>query len=219
MKKLLICGAVLSLYLFSSCTTIDIVLNDSNAHKKMKKIAILPFNITDPSTNGQATWGNEFADTMIHQFLKCKRGFDVVERDALNKILKEKKMAMSGAVDTDQAVAIGKLLGADVIIFGNGTVLRHVHSTTRKSEQGLIDTFSFRVVSVEDAKILISGRKESGRAWDWGYRLKYMCCGLPTFTLFFDREDVLIDSSKYDDIAKQIVKKILMEIDEILLKK
>lgn len=75
----------------------------------------------------------------------------------------------------------------------------------------LVDTFSLKAINVETGSLLITVRKEPGKAWDYRYRLKYLC-GL---TFIWDKEDVLIDSSRYDDISKQVVRNILDAINEI----
>ncbi len=45
--------------------------------------------------------------------------FKIVEREQLNKVLKEFEISQSGIVDTSQAREIGKMLGADAIITGS----------------------------------------------------------------------------------------------------
>lgn len=56
------------------------------------------------------------------------RAFKIVEREQLNKVLKEYQISQSGIIDTRQAQEIGKMLGADAIITGSvmkiGVLLR-----------------------------------------------------------------------------------------------
>ncbi len=210
MKKisfLVILTLFLSAVIITSCSTIDIATNRSvNITKKMKKIAVLPFRIKG------AGWGDEFADAISHNFFKTGK-MSVVERDAIKKIIKEQKMGASGLVDSSKAVEIGKMLNADVIIFGRGSALKRYYR--KRMPANLIDTFSLRAVNVETGALLITVRKESGREWNWKYRAKFCCLGVPFLTLFYDTKDVLEESSNYDVIARTIVKKILAKIEEI----
>lgn len=193
-----------------SCSTIDVAIAPrANIKNKMKKIAVIPFDIKG------AGWGDEFADSITHNFFKSGR-FEVVERDAIKKVLKEKKLAMSGLADSSKAVEIGRLLGADVIVFGRGSALRFRKKRYSPLVPNLIDTFSLRVVSIENAKILMTIRKSPGRAWTAGYRFSYCIGGLG---IFYDKKDVLVSSSKYDSISEQIVDRIIEAVDKIPVKK
>jgi TolB-like protein len=204
MKKLLIPLAATIVMTFAACSTIDVALSKRvDVNKKMKKIAVLPFDVKG------ADWGDEFSDSIIHQFFKSS-AVEVVEREAIERILKEQRLSMSGLIDDTQVVKIGKLLGADVIVLGRGSALRH-HSAKGTEVPNLIDTFSLKAISVEKGELLFTVRKEPGIAWDGRYRAKFCLSG----TLIWDRNDVLEESSRYDDISKQIVKKILESIARI----
>lgn len=45
--------------------------------------------------------------------------YQVIERDQLQKVLKEQRLSLSGALDENSAAEVGKVLGLDVIIMGN----------------------------------------------------------------------------------------------------
>ena len=63
MKKISIMFIVLAAISFIGCSTIDVVLSKKvDVSKKMKKIAVFPFEITG------ASWGNEFSDSITHHF-------------------------------------------------------------------------------------------------------------------------------------------------------
>ncbi len=189
------------------CSTIDVAINQRvDVTKKLNKIVVFPFTIKD------AHWGDEFSDAITHHLFKTGR-VDVVERQELEKILKEQKLSMTGVLDSDKTVQVGKLLGADVMVIGRGTAL----DTGNRSQEGknLIDTFMLKVVSVETGSLLITVRKEPGTAWTWWYRIKY-CCSL---TLLYNSNDALIQSSKYDEISRQIANRIVEALTEIEQKK
>lgn len=191
----------------SACSTIDVALTKKiDVSNKLKKVAVFPFDVKG------AGWGDEFSDAISHCFFKTGR-VEVVEREALERILKEQNLSMTGLIDDKSAVKIGKLLGADVILVGRGSSLRAFQKS--REVPNLIDTFTLKALSVETGDILFIVRKEPGTAWAGRYYAKY-CCSL---SLIWDRNDILIESSRYDDISRQIVQKVLAAIDEIEKKK
>ncbi len=197
MKFLQLLSVILTAVSLFACSTIDIAYtNKQTIQKRMKRVAVFPFDIKG------AGWGDEFADAISHQFFKSGK-VTTIEREAIQKILQEQQLSASGLIDDKQAVKIGKLLGADVIIIGRGSALQAYRNN--RYEPNCIDTFTLKAINTENGEILLTVRKEPGRAWDWRYRAKF-CCGL---TLIWNLNDILIDSSQYDDIAKQVVKQIL----------
>jgi hypothetical protein len=52
------------------------------------------------------------------EFIMVGKGFTLIDRSQLDAIRKEQALQFSGEVDDEQAVSIGKLAGADVIITG-----------------------------------------------------------------------------------------------------
>jgi hypothetical protein len=185
------------------CSTIDVAISQRvDVTKKLNKIAVFPFEIKN------AHWGDEFSDAITHHLFKTGR-VDVVEREAMQKIIREQKLTMTGIVDDSSAARIGRLLGADVIILGRGTCLEK--RIARESEKNLIDTFSLKAISVETGSLLITVRKEPGIAWTWWARMKW-CCSL---TVIWDRSDLLVETSRYDEIARQIAHRIVESLDDI----
>jgi hypothetical protein len=118
---------------------------------------------------------------------------------------------MSGLIDSKKAARLGKLFGADVILIGHGKVLRRDRKNKDVSDKNLIDTFTLKAINVETGALLITVRKEPGIAWNTEYKLK-MCGGLGCI---WSRNDILRESSTYDDISRQIVRKILEAIKKI----
>lgn len=205
MKRLFLIAFAVCAFLYTGCTTIDVVISKKvDVSKKMKKIAVFPFDIKG------AGWGDEFSDAIIHQFFKTGK-VEIVEREAIERILKEQRLSMSGLLDESQVVKIGKLLGADVIILGRGSALRLIEEKKNRDIPNLVDTFSLKALSVETGDLLFTVRKEPGPAWTTGYQLKYCCSG----TIIWGRRDILIQSSRYDDLAKQIVHNVLLALERI----
>jgi tetratricopeptide (TPR) repeat protein len=96
---------------------------------------------TEGLPSGEAWLGRSFANAIIGH-LSRSRQVRVVEREYLEKIMREWALQMSGAVDERSAVEVGKLLGAQIFIFGS----------VAKYESGLIGRA--RAVSVERGDIL-----------------------------------------------------------------
>jgi hypothetical protein len=57
------------------------------------------------------------AEVVTAKLLQC--GYRVVERQALNAVLREQGLQQSGMVDQNTAVRVGKLAGADAIVIAN----------------------------------------------------------------------------------------------------
>lgn len=197
---------ILSTLVMSNCSAIDIQLKDKIAKReKIHRVAILPFRIHG------AHFGSEFADA-IGLHLAQKPWFVQIERGPeLMKILNEQGFSQTGLIDTKTRIQIGKLTSANLIIIGQGTALEYTDQEGKKYNN-LIDTFSLKAIDVESGSHLITIRKRPGRAWTWPTRLKWLL----SFSLIWNREDVLIESSEYDDLARQIANKIE---DHILDKK
>jgi TolB-like protein len=139
----------LSLLVFAGCSSIDVaVSNKYKKEKKVEKIVVFPFKIEGSSC------GSEFADEVSHQFVKAGT-LEVIEREALNKLIEEDKLAMSGIIDENKAKAIGKKLGVDAIVLGRGTSIK-------LKEFNCIKSFSLRMISVETGSIIVTARVAEG---------------------------------------------------------
>jgi len=55
------------------------------------------------------------------EYIMVNRGFTVIDRSHLDKIRQEQKFHLSGEVDDNTAVSIGKIVGANIIITGSIT--------------------------------------------------------------------------------------------------
>ncbi len=102
-------------------------------------VAVVPFE-----AKGE---GKQFADavteTMITKLVNLRR-FKVIERSAIDKVMKEQKFQTSGIVDDKTAVKLGKVAGADAIIVGS------ILLTTGTGK------FSARVIDVETSETIVA---------------------------------------------------------------
>ncbi|MFH0780988.1 MAG: CsgG/HfaB family protein [Pseudomonadota bacterium] len=99
------CRYAILLLVFTTCTC--------GAAAK-QTVAVLDFE----SIGSEEHLGKAVAEIMRTELVGADR-FRVVERAQIKQALQEQALQMSGATDTQNAVKIGKLLGADLIIVGS----------------------------------------------------------------------------------------------------
>ena len=167
MKKILI--PVLAAAFIAGCAPgVKTMKNQSFSAEKYKRIAVIDFE----GNNQEA--GSTLAEMFVPHLMEM--GFDVVERANMNKLLKEQKAGLSGALDSASIHQIGKILGVDALVFGNfhytkkeakhTTILskkrplrfwqnRTTAFTTFTSEV-VLDGITVRLVDIETGKVLIS---------------------------------------------------------------
>ncbi len=86
-----------------------------------KNIAVLPF--TNISGEKEKNWvGAGFSESLTTKLANVK-SLNMIERQQLMKILDELKFQMAGYVDEKTAVKVGKMYGADVIVFGSFQIM------------------------------------------------------------------------------------------------
>lgn len=101
------------LTLFAACSTSKISIR-KDALRQIRTVAVVPFTsgITDAKINRECT--EAFRSSLI------AAGFKVVEREKLDKVLKEKELAQTGLVE-NKAIEAGQFLGAEATLFGEIT--------------------------------------------------------------------------------------------------
>ena len=77
-------------------------------------VAVLPFSSNEDAKD----LTDSVTEKLIIQLVNLRR-FRVIERSALDKIMEEQKLGLTGFVDEETAIKVGKLAGADVIILGS----------------------------------------------------------------------------------------------------
>lgn len=98
------------------------------------RIAIVYVMTSDTSTAEYIA--NEF------EYIMVTRGFTIIDRSQLDTIRHEQNLQMSGEVDDDTAVSIGKIVGANIIITGNVT------------GSGTIKRLRLRALNTETAQVM-----------------------------------------------------------------
>ena len=82
-------------------------------------VAILDYDIKLP---GNKELGSQMADILTAR-LSIEGSIRLVERAKLGTILDEHKLKLSGIVDSDKAVRVGKLVGAQLLLMGRGFMM------------------------------------------------------------------------------------------------
>ena len=77
-------------------------------------VAVLDFTASDPAT---PDLGTELA-AAISAMLSSEKGVTLVERQAMAQILREHELSLTGLVNDQQAVKVGKLVGARLMVTG-----------------------------------------------------------------------------------------------------
>ncbi len=88
------------------------------AHPKLTA-AIVDFEATIPGT---PDLGKQIGEALT-AMLSGDRAFDLVERSALARSLQEQQLALTGLMNNEQAIKVGKLVGARVMITGKAFAL------------------------------------------------------------------------------------------------
>lgn len=117
--------------------TIDISLNDKFETYKCNKITVMRIsNIVYTK--------DFFIDAINGEFLKL--GFNVIERQHLEELLKEQHLSLTGIIETGQYDKIGKIAELDAIVFINTDVYAGNH----------IETVSLKMVDIATGTILLT---------------------------------------------------------------
>jgi curli biogenesis system outer membrane secretion channel CsgG len=106
------CIFVLLLAGCSSTSRVNVqVLKPAEIHLSgIKTLAVVDFQ-------GPQRSGSQIAST-IQAFLIRKQQYNLMERNRLRQVLEEQNLGLTGVVDQNTAVQIGKILGVDAMIFG-----------------------------------------------------------------------------------------------------
>ena len=113
------------------------------------KIAVFPFENANALTE-ELKLGESVSEMLITALINTQC-FNVIERSQLNKLLEEQKLSQSGAIDTETAVEVGKVLGCDgVVIVSISKLDRVIEADARLIE-----------VTTAQALLAVSGRSNS----------------------------------------------------------
>lgn len=112
------------------------IMGSLNQNQK-NKIAIMEFVDMQGNVSNLGKYISEELTTRLYRTGK----FEVIERQLLDKIIQEQKISLSGIVDENSAVELGKILGVDAI--ATGTI----------SDLGISVKINARLISAESGKL------------------------------------------------------------------
>ncbi len=90
--------------------------------------------------------------------------YQVIERDQLEKVLREQRLSLSGAIDESSAAEVGRLLGLDAIIMGSvsySSVDKRTGSEYPCLKRTVTAKGTMKMVSVETAQVVGTKSAES----------------------------------------------------------
>lgn len=120
-------------------TSFFLALSITNALAE-KRIAVLPFDVPE-SRPDMKQFGVGITDT-INIVLSNFQDFVMIDRSQLQNVLKEQAAQQSGFIDSEKAVKVGKILGAEVLVVG---AIQH---------DGINYRITARMTEVETGKII-----------------------------------------------------------------
>jgi curli biogenesis system outer membrane secretion channel CsgG len=109
---------------------------------KAATIAVVPLR---ELAGGQTVLGTYIAESLSTHLVRANLG--IVERNLLEKVLKEQAFQETGAVNRETAKRIGQLIGADAIVTGSVTNLKSVIAINCR----IIDTRTGRIFAAAEA--------------------------------------------------------------------
>jgi len=121
-------------------------MSDNIAKAGKKRIAVVDF--TDLQGN-VTELGRFIAEELSVDLINTAKGFEVIDRNHLNRILAEHKLSVSGIVDQKTIQKLGQIAGVDALITGSITPLENSVRVVCK----VIATDTARVISAAKGDI------------------------------------------------------------------
>lgn len=153
MKNSRVFALILCALVMTGCGTEKSVHSSLNSPNLVKagKIGILVFAVESNIPEGM---GQGIADELTARL--TAKGYHVIERGDLSKVLSEQNLQKDAKFDTDMACRAGKMAGADYVVLGS--VQTYVLSGTMFTTYGQA-TFYARMVNVETGAVMWTARE------------------------------------------------------------
>ena len=166
-----------------------------------KKIAVIEFSDLNDNVNNL---GRFLAEELINELMnhKKEKGYEIVERRQLNKVLKQLKLSSSGLLDPKSMKEVGKILNVDAIVTGSLTDLGNdikVNARIISVESAkIISTASTKIPKVGSVATLMSQNsiKVSNGSSSSSSTVTKQTVKKPNGKYFFENEDILIEYKK-----------------------
>ncbi len=180
-------SALVTLTLVVLCISLADLQGQTPAQGRKKRVAVFDFDYATVQSYSSAAFGTNvdvgkgISDLTV-KYLVQDGTYSVIERQAMDKILREQNFSNSDRADPNSAAKIGKLLGVDAIIvgsvtqFGNDTQNQKVGGGgggwggygiggfSHKKTKAIV-AVDARIVNIDTAEIMgvASGKGESSR--------------------------------------------------------
>lgn len=150
--------ALATLAMLNGCASLKTTVQPSWQAHKSHRVAVLPFK-------GDFMFGENLSDFLVTELVD--RGFTVIERSELGKVIQEHGLQYTGAVDPQTLTRSGQLAGVDFIIIGSVSTREVVPVGEWLIGAGnavtQVDSVHVRWVSVRNGEIVASSRFRNSR--------------------------------------------------------
>ncbi len=136
------------LIVFCSWAKMDVIASLNADLSKVRKVAICDV------MNDRKAAENTVSERLTMEFMK--RGFSVIERKQLERVLAEQELQAGEAFDESNVVKLGKLLGIDALVFVD-------LGSTRGSKRNHKPT-SIKMVSAQTGEIIIMATADAKKS-------------------------------------------------------
>ncbi len=147
--------AVCTALFLSSCSVNSVVLKKGYDFSRIHRVAVLDFKETSYYNNA----GSMVSELFVKHLLNT--GYDIIERNELDALLKERNLSLSGLLDnTEQVKEFRKISGIDAIITGTiQTVVpeRYLYENGNPRYIAAQVGITCRMISIETGEILWAG--------------------------------------------------------------
>lgn len=114
---------------------VDVILNKNAVQSNYRRIAVVPYDVSGYDGMGRdKVSGAALADRYTFELMRA--GYDVVERQRLETILREQELGLTGLTNPKTSLKVGKILGVQGFVFGSVSGKPNAFSVMTK----LVDT-------------------------------------------------------------------------------
>jgi TolB-like protein len=117
-------------------------------------VGVLDFSGVMMSNAGASVSLGKAVSSMLITELVGRPGITVIERQDLRKVLEEQRLALSGVVDESTAIEVGRILGAQYMIFGVATSWSGLRLDMRAVDVETSEILSVEKMQGEDDELL-----------------------------------------------------------------
>ncbi|MEK6543198.1 MAG: GNA1162 family protein [Elusimicrobiota bacterium] len=188
---------LLALMLAQSACSPQILIKRRPEAQERIRVAILPFK-----DHAQAPGSGELAREAFTTQMIAVKNYDIIERGALDTVLQEQKLGLTGVIDQDTATQIGKLLGANAVVIGSVT---QFHQRKALIFPPARVSLSARLIDIKTGQIEWSAEQKVGgskRLFWW----LFWPAGIVATVISPTAEDQVLNASK--DICRSLARQM-----------